>query len=75
MKNLLEIAKEKKAKLEAAKLVKLGATKNNDSIVLIENGTVVPANEVLGFENGYVLVSGLFASQTSFKEALRLNKF
>lgn len=72
--NLLEIAKNKRAKLESTKSVKLTASKNGETIVLSENGVIIPVNEVLGFENGYVLVSGLFASQVSFREALRLNK-
>jgi hypothetical protein len=74
MKNLLEIAKQKKAKLESTASVKLTACQNEGKTVLSENGTIVPSNELQKIENGYAFVSGLFASQVSFREALRLNQ-
>lgn len=74
MKNLLQIANEKKAKLESTQSVKLSATNNDGVVVLSENGTIVPASEVQKIEGNHVFVSGSFAAQVSFKEALRLNK-
>jgi hypothetical protein len=74
MKNLLQIANEKKAKLQSTNSVKLTAHKNDSVVVLTEVGVIVPFNELQKFDKGYAYVSGLFASQVSLREALRLNK-
>ena len=73
MKNLLDLAKAKKSKLESMSIVKLTACQNDGVVVLSEVGAIVPSNELQKFENGYAYVSGLFASQVSLREAFRLN--
>lgn len=72
--NLLELAKAKKSKLESTVTVKLTACEKDGTVVLSEVGVIIPATEIQKFENGYAFVSGSFASQVSFSEALRLNK-
>lgn len=74
MKNLLQIANEKKSKLQSLNSVKLTACQNDGVTVLSEVGVIVPVNELQKFENGYAYVSGLFAAQVSLREAFRLNK-
>ena len=75
MKNLLEIATEKKAKLESTKSVKLAACQNNEMTVISENGKLIPSTELQKFENGYAYVSGLFASEmVGVMSACRQNK-
>lgn len=63
MKNLLDLAKAKKSKLESMATVKLVACQNDGITVISENGTLIPSNELQKFENGFAYVSGLFASE------------
>lgn len=64
MENLLNLANQKKSKLESMPTVKLDACKSLDGIVVIShNGVVIPSNQLQKFENGIAYVSGLFASE------------
>jgi len=63
MKNLLELSIAKKLKLESMPTVKLTACKNDEMVVISENGKLIPSNELQKFSNGYAYVSGLFASE------------
>ena len=63
MKNLLNLATAKKAKLESMSTVKLAACQNGEMTVISENGKLIPANELQKFENGFAYVTGLFASE------------
>lgn len=75
MKNLFQIANEKKAKLEAMPTVKLSAIQDGDRIILTENGVIVPSTELQKFENGFAFISGLSASQfVGVMVACRQNK-
>lgn len=63
MKNLLDLATAKKAKLESMPTVKLAACQNGEWTAISHNGNLIPADELQKFENGYAYVSGLFASK------------
>jgi hypothetical protein len=63
MKNLLNLANAKKAKLESMPTVQLAACQNNGMTVISENGKLIPSTELQKFENGFAFVSGLFASE------------
>lgn len=63
MKNLLELAKAKKTKLESMPTVKLIACQKDGMTVISENGNLINENELQKFENGFAYVTGLFASQ------------
>lgn len=75
MKNLLQIANEKKSKLESMTTVKLAACQNEGMTVISENGKLIPSNELQKFENGFAYVTGLFASEmVGVLSACRQNK-
>jgi hypothetical protein len=75
MKNLLNLANAKKAKLESMPTVQLAACQNNGMTVVSENGKLIPSIELQKFENGFAFVSGLFASEiVGVMSACRQNK-
>ena len=76
MKNLLQIATEKKLKIQSMTTVKLTACQSLDGIIIIsENGIVIPQNEVQKFENNIAYVSGAFAlDNLNMLSICRMNK-
>lgn len=75
MKKLLQIATDKKVKLESMPTVKLAAVQNDGITVISENGNLINSSELQKFENGFAYVSGLFASEmVGVMSACRQNK-
>ena len=72
--NILQIAKAKNEKLQNTPSVKLAACQTDGKTILSNSGVIVPANEFQKFENGYVWVSGMWASMVAKSEAITVNR-